>query len=229
MSKSKHVESTFSVHPQNVFNTRRTNGAFDFVSKMQNLFCRRMLWDRQLLQHSFLICAEYCLPVILLSMMLLSLWSVWLQGCLWKGVEAAKENEAWTFMANSNIPFPAVCPEYCCFSFSFQMDQTQSFQLICQFPTIACWNSFNIWIQIWCTRMRNYNVFCHKHVIFPHFIFYWPGIKFIWLVIIQFSLALLKCKDNQLFSFCLLFCILPCLLFCSLFWFVWLGVLVVKC
>ena len=172
-------------------------------------------------------------PVILLSMMLLSLWSVWLQGCLWKGVEAAKENEAWTFMANSNIPFPAVCPEYCCFSFSFQMDQTQSFQLICQFPTIACWNSFNIcysiWIQIWCTRMRNYNVFCHKHVIFPHFIFYWPGIKFIWLVIIQFSLALLKCKDNQLFSFCLLFCILPCLLFCSLFWFVWLGVLVVKC
>ena len=123
-----------------------------------NLFCRRMLWDRQLLQHSFLICAEYCLPVILLSMMVLSLWSVWLQGCLWKGVEAAKENEAWTFMANSNIPFPAVCPEYCCFSFSFQMDQTQSFQLICQFPTIACWNSFNIWIQIRCTRMRNYNV-----------------------------------------------------------------------
>ena len=52
----------------------------------------------------------------------------------------------------------AICPEYCCFSFSFQMDQTQSFQLICQFPTIACWNSFNIWIQIRCTRMRNYNV-----------------------------------------------------------------------
>ena len=158
MSKSKHVESTFSVHPQNAFNTRRMNGAFDFVSKRQNLFCRRMLWDRQLLQHSFLICAEYCLPVILLSMTFLSLWSVWLQGCLWKGVEAAKENEAWTFMANSNIPFPAVCPEYCCFTFSFQMDQTQSFQLICQFPTIACWNSFNIWIQIRCTRMRNYNV-----------------------------------------------------------------------
>ena len=43
-------------------------------------------------------------PVILISM-----WSLWLQGCPWKWVKDAEENEAWTFMANSNIPFTKSC------------------------------------------------------------------------------------------------------------------------
>ena len=53
---------TFLAFPKHLFNPRRANGSFDFVSKRQNLFRRRIPFFDLIgrFQHSFLICAQYC-------------------------------------------------------------------------------------------------------------------------------------------------------------------------